>query len=169
MSSELRKLTRTDLLQLVQIAENADQSLRLGRIEKLVRKLLELDEQGADLFRGYSLSVAANTTPQRFSLDQFLIPVKLMSLASVVDGNLNVGDTFSLQVVDENRKPDFLDLLINAVPLGIVDGEFSFRKGHKLPAFSRLEAVWTNSIANTKTVILSAAFVRELGSPLDQA
>lgn len=170
MSSEIRKLTRTDLLQLVQIVENADQSNRLGRIEKLLRKLLELDLQGADLFRGYILNVAAVTTPQRFSLEQFLLPTRLTGLtATVTSGTLNDQDLFSLRIVDEDQKPEFLDLLISNIPLGLVNGEFDFRKGHAIPPFARLEVLWQNAVANSKTVALAASLVRDFGSPQDSA
>lgn len=172
MSSELRKLTRTDLLQLVQIAENADQSLRLGRIEKLLRKLLELDLQGADFFRGYKLTIVADTEPQRFELEQFLIPVKLTGLTALVSsGTIDDQDLFSLQIVDENRKPEFKDLPISNLPLGFSEGEFRFRKGHFVPAFAKLEVVWQNNIVapTDKTVAVGAAFVRDVGSPLDKA
>lgn len=167
--SEIRKLTRTDILQLVQIVENADQSNRLGRIEKFLRKLVELQEQGADLFRGYKLSIAAVTTPQRFALDQFLIPIRIVGLSALVTtGTLDEADLFSLRVVDEDQKPEFLDLPISQVPLGMTEGEFNFRKGHLIPAFARLEVLWENASANTKTLVLAGSFVRDIGSPQDK-
>lgn len=167
---KVRELSRTDLLQIVQIAENADQSNRLGRIEKFLRKLVELQEQGADLFKGYRLSVAASAGDQTFQLEQFLIPVKLASVSTaVVAGTMNDADLFTLRIVDEASRPDFIDLPINSVPLGIVEGEFRFRKGHKIDAFSKIQAIWNNATASSKTVLVATAFIRDNDSPLDQA
>lgn len=166
--SFVRNLPLPVLLQLIQTYEDVTTGENVRRLERLLRKALELENQGADIFKGYSLSITATTDPQIFNLQQFFIPVKLASLSALIaKGNGNVADTLSIRIVDEARRPDSIDLPIDAVPLGMTSGEFRFRKPLKMLPGAVLEALWQNEVANTKTLTIAAAFVRDFGSPLD--
>lgn len=135
---------------------------------EIARKMLEVEFQGADLFRGYTLSVLANVNAQTFKLDKLTIPVKLKGLTVIVPSGGNAGDLLSLQIADPNNAGEFLESPIQNVAVGQADATFRFRRGHPIPAFSQISAIWTNSIANVKTVVIGAAYVRDQGGKLDR-
>lgn len=135
---------------------------------RINRYRFEYDFKGADIYKGYPVNITAVSTEQKFKLDQFTIPLKLMGVSvSSPQGN-NAADVFTLRIVDDKRIPQYIDQPITTVPLGMSDGAFSFAKGNRVPAFSTLEVLWTNGAPSTSKIIaIGLAFVRDFGSPLD--
>jgi hypothetical protein len=149
-------------LDLVRTILLADVDAQIRQELAIARKRLEVELQGADFFRGYTLNVSNVTTPQNFNVDKITIPVKLMGLTVVTPSGGNPADTLTFQIQGETTQ-DYLDVPVNAVPVGSVDARFRFRRGHPIPPFKQIVAVWINSVAVAKTVVIGAAYVRDQG------